>query len=127
MQRVNVKWVALCAVLLSGCSAPEELLRIAPQKLGDAIVEIQTRPAPVAGGKSEFMVIMTTERGRPVPDYIVSLRADSSHRWQQGIQDGLSGVYRKAVAVPASATHLYVKFRKKLTEDEAVLEFPLQP
>ena len=93
----------------------------------EVVVEVQSRPMPVRPGMNEFLVITTLERGKPVSDFIVEMRGSDSAQWRQGIQDGHSGVYRKAVHIPDTATHLQVKLRKKREESENVLLFPLYP
>lgn len=119
--------VALLALTLLACSAPEGEYQIPAQKWDDVVVVIQSRPTPVATGMNEFLVLATLERGKPVHDLIVSLRSSEEQPWQQAIQDGHSGVYRKAVNVPAGVTELQVQLRKKRTENESVLSFPLFP
>lgn len=119
--------VVLLALLLTACSAPESEYQIPTQKWEDVVVAIQSRPTPVSLGMNEFLVLTTLERGRPVHDLIVSLRSSDDQPWQQAIQDGHSGVYRKAINVPAGVTVLQVQLRKKRNENEVVLNFPLFP
>lgn len=81
-------------------------------------------PTPVKPGMNEFLVLTTLEHGKPVHDLIVSLRASQDDEWQQAIQDGFSGVHRRALYLPGTPT-LYVQLRKKRTDETVVLEFPL--
>lgn len=118
-------FLGLFVVCLTACSGPDPRYMMEPLKWGDVVVKVETRPMPVRTGMNEFLVIATTERGRPVFDMIVSLRADHRLDWAQGIQDGHSGVYRKAALVPEGATHLYVQLRKHGTEEGEILAFPL--
>lgn len=115
------------ALLLAACGAPEGVYQIPAQKWGDTVIKVESQPAPVVAGMNEFLVLATLERGRPVHDLVVSLRSSDEQPWQQAIQDGFSGVYRKAINVPAGVTQLQVQLRKKRTEDEVVLTFPLFP
>ncbi len=119
--------IALFVLCLSACSAPEEYVPIPVQNWDGTLIEIQTRPAPVSAGMNEFLVIATLERGKPVHDLIVSLRASDAQEWKQAIQDGHSGVYRKAVMVPKGARYIYVDLRKKRSEDATELKFDLYP
>lgn len=114
----------LIAVVLLACSNPDPRYQIAPQKWNDAVIEIQSRPTPVRPGMNEFLVIATLERGKPVSDLVVSLRAGPGDDWQQAIQDGHSGVYRRALRLPGTP-NLYVQLRKNMADEETVLEFPL--
>lgn len=124
---MRILTVALLALLLVACGAPEEQYRIPAQQWDDVVIRVESQPAPVVTGMNEFLVLATLERGKPVHDLIVSLRASEAQPWQQGIQDGHSGVYRKAVNVPAGVTELQVQLRRKRSENEVVLSFPLFP
>ena len=118
---------ALLALLLTACSAPEGEYQIPKQKWGDVVIEVQSRPTQVKPGTmNEFLVLATTEHGRPVHDLVISLRC-AYEPWQQAIQDGFSGVYRKAVEVPAGVPTIEVQLRKKRTDTEMVMSFPLYP
>ena len=117
--------LGLFIICLTGCSGPDPRYMMEAQTWGDVVVKVETRPMPVRVGMNEFLVMTTTQRGRPVFDLIVALRADGSKDWAQGIQDGHSGVYRKAAVVPEGATNLYVQLRKHGTDEGEILAFPL--
>ncbi len=119
--------IGVLAVLLSACGVPDVQFQIPVQKWEDTVIEVQTRPAPVRPGVNEFLIIATLERGKPVHHYVVSLRANESQPWSQAIQDGHSGVYRKAINVPAESPYLYIKLRKKRSDEQVVLKFDLRP
>ncbi len=132
MQRNNkgvVKslFVTVFALLLAACGSPEPQFEIPVQKWEDTVIEIQSRPTPVRPGMNEFLVIATLERGKPVHDLIVELRGAPSDKWRQAIQDGHSGVYRKAVSIPQSSHYLYVQLRRKRTDEAVELTFDLSP
>lgn len=116
--------VVLAALWLVACSEPDPRFQIAPQAWNEIKVEVETRPTPIQAGMNEFLIIATLERGKPVSDLVVSLRAQPGAQWQQAIQDGHSGVYRRALRVPGTPT-LYVRLRKTRSDEQAVLEFPL--
>lgn len=118
-------WIlGLLVVFLSGCSGPDPRYQMAPQKWNDVVIKVESRPTPIRAGMNEFLVLATLERGKPVHDLIISLRADANAEWQQAIQDGHSGVYRRALRVPGTRI-LYVNVRKKMAEEGIVLEFPI--
>jgi len=119
--------IALMALLLAACSAPEGEYQIPAQKWEGVVIKVESQPAPVVAGMNEFLVLATLERGRPVHDLIVSLRSSNTQPWHQAIQDGHSGVYRKAINVPPGVTELQVQLRRKRSESEVVLMFPLFP
>lgn len=117
-------WLLLTMWLLVGC-APENLPTLPEQQWQDVTVHIEARPTPLESGTSEFWVILNDPRGLPVFDVMVNLRADAGE-WQQAIQDGHTGVYRRAVLVrnPASA-NLTVRLRRR--EQTGELIYPLAP
>ncbi len=115
----------LSLLLLCACGAPDNEYQIPAQKWEDVVVQVQSRPTVVTVGMNEFLVLATLERGKPVHDLIISLRAGDEQSWQQAIQDGHSGVYRKAVVVPPGVDTLQVQLRRKGEDNERALYFPL--
>jgi hypothetical protein len=95
-----------------------------PQQWGKVGVAIETQPSPPVAGMNEFLVIASDDRGRPVWDMVVSLRAGTGDDWRQAIQDGESGVYRRALALGPGPQTLYVELKR--AGEETVLEYPLQ-
>lgn len=114
--------VALLSACLWGCGsdASDTLGR---QRLGDVVIEVQCRPAPVTVGMNEFLVMATDVRGAPAHNLLVDLRMKDDEVWRQAIQDGFSGVYRKALGVESLHDQLRVKIKHDGTETE--LRFPL--
>ena len=110
---------------LSACSEVDPKFAIEPQMWEDVVVEIQTRPAPPRPGMNEFLIIATLERGKPVHNMIVSVRTSPGGEWRQAIQDGHSGVYRRAMPVTEEYPALQVELRRKRTDEGGVLEFPI--
>ena len=121
MRVAVVLWIV---VLISACGKSVEN-PIAPQEWDGVVFDVQTRPAVIKGGMIEFLILATEKSGRPVRNLVISLRMDEADEWRQAIQDGHSGVYRRALNVTPSATSLSVNVRRKKTEDEAELLFPL--
>ncbi len=119
----------LSAVLLaSGCSrndVPGEA-RIEPQYWGDIQVRLETRPEPLRPGMNEFLVIATRKRGLPAYNLVVSLRLGESSPWRQAIEDGESGVYRRALAVQPTDSVLDVRLRVSREQTSTILHFPLR-
>lgn len=114
----------MVASLLAACSGGDGA-RLPPQTWGETEVVVETRPAPVRAGMNEFLVIASDPRGRPERDMVVSLRIDPEDQWRQAMQDGGSGVYRKALLVPAGRQILYVHLRRDSGGQQTVLEFPV--
>ncbi len=90
--------MAMMCVALVGCGEDGPRYVIPSQKWRDITVRIESRPAPPVAGMNEFWVILNDARGIPVPNAVVSVRAASA-TWSQAIQDGHTGVYRRAIRV----------------------------
>lgn len=113
--------------LLTACSGAGPAARIPAQQWQNIVVEVQTRPEPVQPGMNEFLVLVTEERGRPVHDLIISMRVRADEPWRQAIQDGHSGVYRRALGLAASDTELALQIQRKSDNTGTELHFSLVP
>jgi hypothetical protein len=124
LQKTGAKYAALFLLgALTACGG-EQAMDMPAQKWKDVDVRVEVRPSPPRAGMSEFLVLTTGERGRPVYDLIVSLRTDDQDEWKQAIQDGQVGVFRRAVDVESGARSvLQVQIKRK--DEEGVLRFPL--
>ncbi len=106
---------------LTACSRDEQT-SLPPQRWQDLEVVVETRPAPVQRGMNEFLVIVSKRGIRPREDLIVSLRLSPADPWHQAIQDGDTGVFRKALRVTPAHHALYVQIRRK--QETGELAFP---
>ena len=124
LQKSGTKYAALLLLgVLAACSE-EQAVDIPAQKWQGVEVRVEVRPSPPRAGMSEFLVMTTGERGRPVYDLIVSLRTDDQDVWKQAIQDGQVGVYRRAAEVgPGARSVLQVQVKRN--GEESILRFPL--
>ena len=113
---------AMLSLMLWGCGS-DVADTLGSQRLGDVVIEVQCRPAPVTVGMNEFLVLATDVRGAPVHDLLVDVRMKDDAVWRQAIQDGFSGVYRKALGVESLQQQLQLRIKHdgKITE----LRFPL--
>ncbi len=116
--------ITLMFVMIAACSRGTDVAAPPPQSWGSVVVSLESRPVPPRVGMNEFLVIGTEASGKPAWNMMVTLRTDASGDWRQAIQDGESGVYRKALPLGAGAQILYVRLQRG--GDEAVLEFPLK-
>ena len=130
-----MKWLSLfllpaIALGLSGCGS-EQPVRLGPQGWQDLEFIVEARPTPIRAGMTEFIVIASREKVKPGVGIIVSLRVDDKTEWKQAIQDGYTGVYRRAIKVINPQTDiLAVQVRNaerddKDGENETILYFPL--
>lgn len=113
----------LIAAGLLACGRGNDAAGPPPQQWGKASIAVQTRPIPPRVGMNEFLVIGTDAGGKPAWDMVVMLRTDADENWRQAIQDGESGVYRKALPLGPGQQALQVKLRRGA--EESVLEFPI--
>lgn len=121
------KWMALVlAALLAGCGGSSNEIQIPVQHWKTMDVRIDTHPNPPIAGMSEIVVIVTGPHGRPVSDLKVQMRADNSMPWVQGIQDGLIGVYRRAVDLGNSTEATLQVQLVEQSADQTTLLFPLK-
>jgi hypothetical protein len=113
---------ASALLLLQACSGGD-VPQIPAQHWQDARIELQTRPLRIRPGMNEFLVIATDSRGLPVHDMVVSLRMDEADPWSQTMQDGFSGVFRRAIRVESGQERIFVQLRRD--KKSVTLEFPL--
>lgn len=90
------------------------------------MVMVNTEPTPVSsGGMNEFWIKAVMSDKRAAHNLIIAIRSGESAQWKQAIQDGHTGVYRRALDIKNGQKSLYVSLRKKKGDGETVLEFPL--
>jgi len=125
MKIVSATVAALFILSLAACGNGEAGITIPPQHWKDIDIRVETHPNPPLAGMSEIVVIATGPRGRPSRDLTISLRGDESMPWVQTIQDGLIGVYRRAVDLgDGEAAQLRVQVKQG--NDKKTLVFPLK-
>ena len=125
MKKFLAIFIILMVNSLSACSDESEQISIPAQHWKDAVVRIETHPNPPLAGMSEIVVIVTGPRGRPIQDLTVSLRGKDSTPWVQAIQDGLIGVYRRAVDIGDDEA-MILQVRVRQGTEEKILLFPLK-
>ncbi len=125
----------LCTVLLLvSCGASKSRLPV--QEWQGVTIGVETRPAPVVVGMNEFLVSARGARGAvydllmsargargAVYDLLIFIRVGDNDPWIQSIQDGHTGVYRRALRVGAGQYTLQVRVRR--AGQETVLNFAL--
>ena len=118
--------VLLCLALpLGACDEPVPVM---PAQTWNGIrVEIETRPPQLGVGMNEFLIMATREKHHEVPahDLIVSLAINDDGHWEQAIQDGFVGVYRRALRVSDPAQDVLL-VRLERGKDTGLLRFPLK-
>ncbi len=114
----------LLTLALTACEGPTPVMPA--QSWEDIRIEVETRPPRLEKGMNEFLVIASRGKGKGVPvhDLIVSLAINDEGRWQQAIQDGFVGVYRRAMPVSDPATDVLI-VRIERDQRSGILQFPL--
>jgi hypothetical protein len=72
----------------------------------------------------EFLLVVDRGERKRAHDLLVSIRIGEMGRWTQAIQDGATGVYRRALRVNDPATEVlnaYIKYK----DEERIMKFPL--
>jgi hypothetical protein len=117
---------AILLLLVAACGKGDAYILL-PQLWNETEFLVEIRPGAPQQGMNEFVVVATETKGPPGYNYIVSIKMDNSERWAQMIQDGHSGVYRRAIGVadPANGV-LIVQIKHKSDEKlQTELKFPL--
>jgi hypothetical protein len=116
--------IFVLALLLSACEGP--VPEMPAQTWKGIRIQIETRPPQLGIGMNEFLVVASrgTGRGIPAHDLIVSLAVNDTGHWEQAIQDGFVGVYRRAMRVPDPASDVLL-VRIEHGGDSGILRFPL--
>lgn len=116
----------LLIIVITGCGRSGAYILV-PQHWNDTEFLVEVRPGAPTKGMNEFVIVATDSKGVPGYEYIVSIKMSTAKDWQQMIQDGHSGVYRRAIAIddPQNGV-LMVQIRYKKEENQQiVLRFPL--
>ncbi len=115
----------LAATILVACGESGEVNTVVVQHWKDADIRIETHPDPPLAGMSEIVIIITGPHGRPIPDLTVSIRGKNTSPWVQAIQDGMIGVYRRAIDI-GDGEQAQLQVRLQHRTEEKVLYFPLK-
>jgi hypothetical protein len=116
--------IFVLALLLTACEGPEPEM---PAQTWKGIrIQVETRPPQMGIGMNEFLVVASrgTGRGIPAHDLIVSLAINDTGHWEQAIQDGFVGVYRRAMRVSDPSSDILL-VRIERGDDSGILRFPL--
>lgn len=118
----------LILLILYGCGRSEAYL-LGPQMHGEVEILVEIRPGAPTVGMNEFLVMATHKNRLAASKYVVSLKLKGKEEWQQAIQDGATGVYRRAIRVnnPDSDVLAVQLVAKDGRQPPAILEFPLIP
>ena len=116
--------VAMFTLSLAGCGGGEGYA-LPVQHWKGVDIRVETHPNPPQAGMAEIVVIITGLHGRPIPDISVSLRGNDSLQWVQAIQDGMIGVYRRAINI-GEGKEVGLQVRLQNQGEEKILIYPLK-
>ena len=86
---------------------------------GDYTFRLESRPPVIEKGMMELLTLVDYQNRLRGWDLIVYYRMGPTGRWVQAIQDGHTGVYRRAMRVEDPETDvLYVHVKKNQTAEE---------
>ncbi len=123
MSALKIFTVALICFTSISCGRGNAYI-LGPQWLGEVEVFVESRPGKPKAGMNEFLVIATHKDHKPAYRYVISIGIKGRNKWRQSIQDGYSGVYRRATQVyDPSVDILAVKLEKNGKTE--ILYFPL--
>ena len=138
IKKSNVLLRAMITTLLSVfllMSCTTEIPTTSVKQWDEYTFRLEARPPIIEKGMMEFLTISDFEGNIRGWDLVVYYRMGPTGRWVQAIQDGHTGVYRRALMVSDPETDvLYVHVKKnqtleqkskKVKRDETVLQFPL--
>ncbi|MDX1810505.1 MAG: hypothetical protein R3240_01035 [Gammaproteobacteria bacterium] len=119
-----MKKLFLLLFVLLAVACTTDIPTTPPQTWGEYSFRLEARPPVIVKGMNEFLLIGNYGERKRAIDLIVSFRIGAAGKWHQAIQDGNTGVYRRAMNVHDPKTDvLYVHVKKK--GEEKVFKFPL--
>ena len=123
---IKVVLIAVLVTIISGCGRESAYL-LPPQVWNDTEFLVEIRPGAPRVGMNEFVVISTQTDGKPGYTYVITIKTNLSDGSSQMIQDGHSGVYRRAIQVqdPASEILIVQIVHSQETDLKTELQFPL--
>jgi len=114
---LNYLLILLMAVVLAGCS-DSPMVVLGPQQWEDLEFRVEVHPSPPS--------VASRDVYKPGVGLVVDIRVDETGKWRQAIQDGFTGVYRRAVFIRDPKTQsLHVNVRRSTNDDKVSLSFPL--
>ena len=128
MRTITFKSLLIVVFLISasGCGKDAAYL-LPPQVWNDTEFLVEIRPGAPRVGMNEFVVISTQTDGAPGYSYIITIKTNLNDRPSQMIQDGHSGVYRRAIEIkdPVNEVLIVHVAHNKETELKTELQFPV--
>jgi hypothetical protein len=96
-----------------------------PQHWGDVEFMVELRPGAPRVGMNEFLVVATDKSGKPGYEYVISIKVENATHWTQTIQDGRTGVYRRALELTHPETDVLLVKVEARSSHQIILRYPL--
>ena len=123
--RIHYLFVIFMIAMLPACG-DGTMVVLGPQQWQDLEFRVEVHPSPPRAGMTEFVVIASREVYKPGVGLVVEIRVGEDTKWVQAIQDGFTGVYRRAAYVADPQTQsLLVQVRRTNKDENTLLSFPL--
>ena len=125
LNSIHKLFALLCfALALGACDTKVPTMPVQTWK--GMTFSVETRPPKLGVGMNEFLVVASkvSNNNSPAHDLIVYLSIEGTHHWEEAIQDGFVGVYRRAVRVFDPA-HDVLLLKIVHGKDTGILRFPL--
>jgi hypothetical protein len=90
----------------------------------DVEVLVEVRPGKPKVGMNELIVIATRKNRVPAYEFVISIKRQGDSEWRQSIQDGHSGVYRRALNIVDPINDVLI-VQMENGDDKVELAFPL--
>ena len=121
-------FVLLLVLVASGCGKGQAYL-LSEQHWRDVSFFVEVRPNPPKPGSNEFLVVATHSDGKPAYEYVISIKSNATSIWTQTIQDGHSGVFRRAIKIgdiDTEVLQVQLQSTDPAKPGETVLRFPIR-
>lgn len=123
--KIKYLFVIFLIAMLPACG-DGTMVVLGPQQWQDLEFRVEVHPSPPRAGMTEFVVIASREVYKPGVGLVVEIRVGEDEKWIQAIQDGFTGVYRRAAYVADPHTQsLLVQVRRTNKDEQTLLSFPL--
>jgi len=123
---IKIVWAIYFLATLSGCGRGDAYI-LPHQTWNKTEFVVEIRPGAPSVGMNEFVLIATQLDGAPAYNFIISIKTNLNDKLSQMIQDGHSGVYRRAIEIkdPAKEVLIVDIVDKKTTDLKTQLQFSL--
>jgi hypothetical protein len=122
--------ILLLSLVIAGCGGDSAYL-LPERQWKNISFFVEVRPNPPVAGMNEVLVVATRADRKPAFDMIVSVSSNLQQQPIQTIQDGHSGIFRRAVRfgddIAKERLYVHIQSREANAKGDTTLSFPLKP